>query len=110
MNMPPKEVIEAARVVERWATENGIKSWKVGALASRDELERTAARYAVARDLGTEVYVEVWRGIGRKRITGQEYDRHIDACVSEHQRLSVGELINLSNDITRPCAATPTAF
>jgi hypothetical protein len=97
MKMPPKEVIDAARVVERWAAENNIKSWKVGALASRDELERTAARYAIARDLGTEVYVDVWRGIGKKRITGAAYDRYVDACVSE--RLSVGEIINLSSDL-----------
>lgn len=96
---PPKEVIEAARVVERWAAENNIKSWKVGALASRDELERTAARYAVARDLGAEVFVEVWRGIGRKRIVGVEYDQRIDACVNERARLSLGEIIGLSHDI-----------
>lgn len=91
----PPEVLAAARLIEKWAAENNIKSWKIGALASRDELERTAARYAEARQIGTEVYVEVWRGIGRKRITGDEYDRLIDSQIAG-SKLTLQEVVNIA--------------
>jgi hypothetical protein len=93
----PPEVLEAARIVERWAAENNIRSWKIGALASRQELELTAARYAEARQLGVDVDVEIWRGIGRERITGEEYDRLIDGRIAK-ARLTLGEIVEICTD------------
>lgn len=92
----PAEVIAAARIIEKWARDNGIESWRIGALASRDELERTAARYAVARDLGTVVQAERWRGPVEVLVTHAEYDGVIDACIRERKSLSMGQIVDLS--------------
>lgn len=95
MRTPPPEVLAAARVVERWAAENNIKSWKIGALASRDELERTAARYAVARDMGTTVWVERWAGMRQHVVTGAEFDALVDRRIAA-SKLSLAEIIAAS--------------
>ncbi|NMF98435.1 hypothetical protein GPA27_13675 [Aromatoleum toluolicum] len=39
MEMPPKEVIEAAEVVGRWFAERNMTDWCLGPCASRAELE-----------------------------------------------------------------------
>ena len=99
MVMPPEHVIAAARVVADWAAENDLKSWRIGALASRDEMERTAARYAVARELGTEVWYEAWAGMRRRKVTLAEFDAVVDARVRASQ-LSFGEVIELARGAT----------
>lgn len=95
MKLPPPEVIAAARIVERWAAENGVTSWRIGALASRDELERTAARYAIARELGTEIWVERWAGMRRTTVTREDFDQLIDAKIAR-SGLSFGEVVGLA--------------
>lgn len=98
MVTPPPEVLEAARVVDRWAAENNIKSWKIGALASRDELKRSAARYAIAREMGTEVMVERWAGWRRQFISREEYDELVDRKIAA-SKLSFGEVVDQARKI-----------
>lgn len=99
MIQPPPEVIAAARLVEKWAAENNVKNWRVGALASRDELERAAARYDEARKLGTSVYYEGKWGIRRREVRLAEYDRLVDSRIrSDAGVLPIGQLIHLATN------------